>query len=100
MSCPQKQFTQCFWQATGELVCEKAVVRNTPTPASYTEFNTFGTPNANYNPNGYLQNVDWYNKHNQPSCNVPCKCTGEKTRPSPFSPPRDYTKLNDTRFPQ
>ena len=96
MSCSQKQFTQCFWHATGELVCENVVVRNTP--KSYQQFDTFSKPNANYNPNGYLKNVDWYNKRNESCCNVPCKCPCETTQPSPFSPPRDYRKLNDMQF--
>lgn len=97
-SCDQKHFTQCFWQATGELVCENVVVPDKP--PSYQEFNTFSTPNSNYNPNAYLQNVDWYNKRQAPCCNVPCECPCKNAVPSPLSPPRDFSKNRDLRFQQ
>ena len=101
MSCNKKNFTQCFWQATGDLVCENTVVDTQP--RSYQEFTTFATPNANYNPNGYLKHAEWYNTHNQPCCNVPCnkQCPGAPLHTAsspPISPPQAYgTHTQHTR---
>lgn len=83
-------FKQCFWHATGELVCEHTVV-STPIRTQQ-NYQTFSTPQPTYNPNAYLQNVDWYNKAQTPQCNVPCNSCTAPPQPSNQSPPRDYTK--------
>jgi hypothetical protein len=84
--------TQCFWHATGELVCERVAVNTAP--ASYRQFDSFSKPNASYNPNAYLQNVDWYNTHKAPCCNVPCKSACAGASPSSQSPPRDGQSIH------
>ena len=87
MSSAPTTFTQCFWHATGDLVCENVVVNTTTAPSS--DYQTFSTPQPSYNPNAYLQNTDWYNKHNNSCCNVPCKeCV--KPPPTNRSPPHDF----------
>lgn len=87
-SCPQKAFTQCFWHANGQLVCENTVVPMV-TPDRYVQFDAFGQPNAKYAPNAYRSNKDFYETQRQPSCNVPCtsKCSAPKQ--AFVSPPRD-----------
>lgn len=91
MSSAPTTFKQCFWHATGDLVCENTVV-NTTTPAT-SQFQSFGAPQPTYNPNAYLQNMDWYNKQNAPCCNVPCApCT--PSPPASRSPPRDFTNAH------
>lgn len=88
MSSAPTTFTQCFWHATGDLVCENTVVNTTTTPTS--DYQSFGTPHPTYNPNAYLQNTDWYNKKSAPCCNVPCKeCVSPPL--SNRSAPRDFT---------
>jgi hypothetical protein len=52
-------FKQCFWHVDGQMVCKNV----TPKPVSqsqYIQFDTFDRPNANYQPQAYLQNIDWY----------------------------------------
>ena len=87
-TCPQKAFTQCFWHANGQLVCENTVVPMV-TPDRYVQFNAFGQPNAKYAPNAYRSNKDFYETQRQPTCNVPCtsECTASKQ--AYVSPPRD-----------
>ena len=87
-SCPQKAFTQCFWHANGQLVCENTVVPMV-TPDRYVQFDAFGQPNAKYAPNAYRSNKDFYETQRQPTCNVPCtsKCSAPKQ--AFVSPPRD-----------
>lgn len=82
-------FKQCFWHATGELVCENTIV-STPIHSAQ-NYQTFSIAQPDYNPNAYLQNADWYNKINQPQCNVPCKACTVHVQ-SNQSPPHDHPK--------
>ena len=87
MSSAPTTFKQCFWHATGDLVCESTIVNTPTTPTS--QFQSFGSPQPVYNPNAYLQNVDWYNKQQEPCCNVPCKACVQPAL-STRSVPRDF----------
>ena len=51
---------QCFWHANGNLICHSN--QNPPTSISekQVEFDTFSSPNQNYQPNNYRQNKQYY----------------------------------------
>ena len=88
MSTNNTTFTQCFWHANGQIQCEKTVVSTLPyqqPPAA--EYMTFAKSFPHYNPNAYLEHVDWYNSYNQSSCPVPCKMENSTTTSAwnPFS---------------
>ena len=70
------KYTQCYWQANGNLVCQKLdIPYDQNRYKNYVEFDDFSTPNQNYNPNGYRENLQYYEAANNYSCNVPCeKC--------------------------
>ena len=90
--------TPCFWQANGNLVCSTENV-HVPNAApvgkpAYAEFASFGQPNANYKPNAYRQQTQWFDERQAPCCNAPCDCPCEPARESPMSPPRDYAKVH------
>lgn len=86
--CAEKAFTQCFWHANGQLVCENTVVPMI-TPDTYVQFDAFGQPNAKYAPNAYHSNKAFYEQQRQPRCNVPCKPTCRAPAPPYVSPARD-----------
>ena len=87
-NCSQKAFTQCFWHANGQLICENTVVPMT-TPDRYVQFSAFGQPNAKYTPNAYRSNKDFYETQRKPVCNVPCSKEGTTPEPAYISQPRD-----------
>lgn len=89
----KKPFQQCFWQANGTLSCQNpTVLPDSSNPDSISHFNTFTEPNANYAPNAYHAQSTWYNKNNEPCCNLPCtvNCAGQPFgfMQNTMSPPR------------
>lgn len=62
-------YTQCVWNANGELSCQRVPVKYNPNKyEEYVQFKDFSTPNANYNPNAYRENLDWYESNQQKDC--------------------------------
>lgn len=62
-------YTQCVWNANGELVCQRIPVKFNPNKyQSYVQFKDFSTPNENYKPNAYRENIDWYESNQQGDC--------------------------------
>lgn len=87
-SCPQKTFTQCFWHANGELVCENTVVPM-KTSGMYVQFDSFGKPNDKYAPNAYHSKTQFFETQRQPTCKVPCLKWSNTFKQSHTSPPRN-----------
>lgn len=62
-------YTQCVWNANGELVCQRIPVNYNPNKyKNYVQFKDFSTPNENYKPNSYRENLDWYESNQQGDC--------------------------------
>ena len=57
-------YTQCMWNANGELSCQKVQFNKVNTPDKYTMFHDFSTPTKNYKPNEYRSNMSYYEKPN------------------------------------
>lgn len=62
-------YTQCMWNANGELSCQKVQYNKVNTPSKFLIFNDFSTPTENYKPNEYRNNLSYYEKpNNTKSC--------------------------------
>lgn len=62
-------YTQCMWNANGELSCQKVQYSKVNTPSKFLQFNDFSTPTENYKPNEYRKNLSYYEKpSNTKSC--------------------------------
>ena len=89
------RYTQCYWHANGNLVCNQV---NVPYEQNrhqkYVEFDNFSTPNQNYNPNGYRKNLQYYESANNYKCSVPCNnCNRpENNNYDWMSPQKTYDK--------
>ena len=57
-------YTQCMWNANGELSCRKVEFNKVNTPSKYLQFKDFSTPTENYKPNEYRNNTNYYEKAN------------------------------------
>ena len=55
-------YTQCMWNANGELSCQKVHFNKINSPSNYQVFDDFSTPNKNYKPNEYRKNIQNYEK--------------------------------------
>lgn len=89
------KYTQCYWHANGNLVCQQVSIPYEQNRyKGYVEFDNFSTPNKNYDPNGYRRNLEYYEAPNNYSCNVPCgKCqTPENNNYEWMSPQETYDK--------
>ena len=54
-------YNQCYWHADGSLNCKRQKLTYDPEKyKQYAEFNDFSTPNANYKPNAYKDNISYY----------------------------------------
>lgn len=63
MSDKKQYYNQCFWHADGSLKCKKEILTYDPKKyQNYVEFDDFSTPNENYKPNEYRNNLDFYEK--------------------------------------
>jgi len=62
-------YTQCMWNANGELSCQKVQYSKVNTPSKFLLFKDFSTPTENYKPNEYRNNLPHYEKpSNTKSC--------------------------------
>lgn len=62
-------YTQCLWNANGELVCNKIPVKYNPNESkNYIDFKDFSTPTKNYNPTAYRKDKEWYESNQQGDC--------------------------------
>lgn len=84
----QRPAYKCFYHATGDITCKPNTFKYEINPSNYLQFDAFDRPNANYQPDAYLQNIDWYRTHGADKT----KCCGQQY--GNLSPPFTMDRVN------
>lgn len=59
-------YTQCMWNANGELSCKRVEIKPV-SPYKYVLFKDFNTPTENYDPDAYRKNISYYETSKYPN---------------------------------